>query len=279
MADNLQGMTSSEWNPFHSIKAFKHHLLVMKRNLLSFYYFDIRRQLGMVLAAAIVLYLFFFRREIRKIKHVFFYLFFSFLLFITGYVLILVIPRYMWAAALLMAFMILLICSEFLRKGRTEKLISLAIFLMMIFLIVKRPVKEIFFAQDRGTDLREVVSVIKNPLAQLEKTYSFDKALIHLADTLQTQNIHGNIASQQVKMMHGREDYAAMVLLCYYLKSYFYGLLTDEAARNEGSASLFQHKIDYYFMWKPNAVQDSVMKKFPVIFTDENTGLKIYRLK
>ena len=56
-------------------------------------------------------------------------------------------------------------------------------------------------------------------------------------------------------------------------------MLPEENILKEKDAQLKKYDIDYYFVWKKNAIQDSLTKNYSLAFYDENTNLRIYKLK
>ncbi len=265
---------------FESRKSFTHYLQVIKRNVLSIYYFDFRRQLGSLLIVALLAFFFFIKKPFKKISPMMIYCIFSYLLYASGYAMILVMPRYIWACTILMAIIILMFIELLFEQGKSLYITAICIFFFTIFLMIKRPFKEIFFSEDRNIPNSEIITSVISPLTQLEKTYSFDKSLFSIVDTLSCRlGTHKKTASQCRILFNNRSEYGAMTLLNYYTNNYFYGLLPDDSITNGGERQLKKYNIDYYFVWNPDSLQNKFVKKFQLVYYNEGIHLHVYSVQ
>lgn len=163
--------------PFTSGKDLTMYISVLKRNLLSICYFDFRRQAGFGFFLLLIVYLFLGKRNKTLIEDYFFSLIICLALVYGGYALILVHQRYIWVCTLVMLILSGFMIEALFSKNNFQLYLSRTLFLFLLFIAVKRPVKEILFAGDRSMSAKTLITAAMHPLQTIEETYSVDQDL------------------------------------------------------------------------------------------------------
>ena len=177
------------------------YLEIVKRNLLSIYYFDFSHQTGIIFLFMLLLFVIVNGiRALFKEKWVLVLLLFIVLLY-GGYSLILVHSRYTWINNLLMLIMAVYFIQSISIK-KAFKFIAPVLFLFILLLAVKRPVKEILFSSDSDYPTRWIFNSLKHPVITMRIFYRSDVELHKVIDEVKTKNIlSGNIASLKINGM------------------------------------------------------------------------------
>ena len=249
------------------------YLKIVKRNLLSIYYFDFSHQTGIVFLFLLLLFIIVNGfRELFKEKWVLILLLFIFLLY-GGYSLILVHSRYTWINNLLMLILsVYFIQSIFIKKG--FKFIVSVFFLSVLLLAVKRPVKEILFSTDSDYPALWLFNAMKHPVTTMRIFYRSDIELHNVIEDIKSTNmLSGNVAS--LKMVgKDRDPYTRSLQVAQILKCRYYGQLDDELNFSLQEDELIKMDIDYLITWENTEWGN----KEPIYYSEE-TGTRIYSLK
>jgi hypothetical protein len=175
----------------------------------------------------------------------------SMVIYLGGYVLVLVQPRYLWIIFLVL----LLIGGVWLQKlfslRHFEERAKVVILVCLWILIVTIPSVKLEFGAGQGRDVYD------------------------LAVTLQNLGVSGNIASNpQPGTM---QNYQKTEILSYFIDAKYFG----EPLSRESKAltqELKQHHIDYYLVWSGNQSTTLPQGDFIEIEKESHPELKIFQL-
>ncbi|MBN8702140.1 MAG: hypothetical protein J0M08_03690 [Bacteroidetes bacterium] len=264
------------FDAFSSKAAFKNYFLVVKRNFLSIYYNDFKRQIGMISIVSLFVFFLFIKKPFSKIGFLVGGTLFTIALFYCGYGLVIIEPRYLWINNLLLIVVTTYFISEIIRVSKLGKFIGIIIFCLMLFVVIKRPIKQLIFIEDTSVSLEEFSETIKSPILKLQETYQADKNLFQLIDTLKKRpDLKGRVASQ--KLSKKRNQYASTALISFYLSNPYYGQLSSDFSTAQNTIQLKEYGIDYYYVWDKNS-NSNILNNTTVLFYDRATGLEIHSL-
>lgn len=193
------------------------YLQVVKRNLLTIWYYDFRRQPGMIFLFIVLLALI-FKRNILREKRMLLPLAMICLLYF-GYSAILVHTRYVWLSSWLMFFIVVMIVQE-IKAGVEVK--RWAIFALLLF-TWKRPYKEILFTEDKELSLFQLVMSIRHPLETMEVMYKHDEEWVKDNAELSSYFLKGNLVQLKNSPAHQRDSYTEALRLAYAHRLTFLG--------------------------------------------------------
>ncbi|MBL0104829.1 MAG: hypothetical protein IPP51_14350 [Bacteroidetes bacterium] len=162
--------------PVKPFEEFSFYVKVIKRNLQSIYFTDFRRQTGWLFLIALIL--FFFSRK-KKEERIPFIILLSMLTIAGvyfGYTLILVHECYTWICMILMVPVTLYLFSNVSEKIIPKQLF-LAITLILFFLAIKRPFKQILFTSDSKMSLDLLWKAARSPRITMSIFYKEDRNL------------------------------------------------------------------------------------------------------
>ncbi len=249
------------------------YLKIIKRNLLSIYYFDFSHQAGFLFLFLLFLFLFLkgikelFKERWRMILLIFIFLFYG------GYTLILVHSRYTWINSLLMLILSAYFIQTIFYK-RSLKYISTILFVLIILLSVKRPVKEILFSSDSDYPVHWVFNSLKHPFVTMWIFYRSDIELQRVIKDVKAKKIlKGNIASLKIKGLD-RDPYSRSLQIVQNSGGRYYGQLDNEMEIKLQEDELKKMSIDYLITWKNTKWGNEL----PVYY-NEGVGIKIYFLR
>ena len=251
----------------------KEYLSVVKRNILSIYYFDFRNQVGIFFIA--LFFLFLFRRgfgELMKVRHVSFALIFIILIY-GSYALILVHTRYVWINTWLMLLSSVYFIQETISFQKWKTTTSL-LFYFLLALAIKRPLKEIFFTSDENLPVQWMFHSLKQPLTTLWILYKPDLQLQQDIQEIEKAGIlKGNVASLKVNSSE-RDPYTNSLRIARENHCRYFGQLDYGLSEEKQLMELQKFKIDFlltsgYKEWGLTS---------PVYFNPE-TGIRIYKVK
>ena len=152
------------------------YLEIVKRNLLTIYYFDFSHQIGIIFLLMLLLFIItkggnaFFKE-----RWILFFMLFIILLY-GGYSLILVHSRYTWINNLLMLILTVYFIECIFNKKTLKGISTMAIFFILL-LSVKRPIKEILFSSDSNFPVFWIFNSLKQPFYTMKIFYRTDYEL------------------------------------------------------------------------------------------------------
>lgn len=182
----------------------------------------------------------------RASKNKLIYLITTILLYLGGYSLVLIEPRYLWLVNILLLIMGVYLLNLLFKIGSLKSHIKniLLIFLILSFII--NPVNALIMNVDVGKD-----------------SYTLSEALNHY-------NIHGNLASN--------DDWRVSDYIAYYTRSKYYGQTRNESY-NDLKKELKSNNIDYYLVWGNSNENNDLSHDFKEVTNGTINLLRIYSLK
>jgi hypothetical protein len=100
-----------------------------------------------------------------------------------------------------------------------------------------------------------------------------------LADSLsKNPALHGRVASYNNSFDAERESYPLTLIECLKQKNIYFGQLNDSIISREGLKPLRDEGVGFYYVWTHNQLNDSLVKELPLLFEDEKTRLRIYKI-
>lgn len=245
---------------------------VIKRNILSVYYFDFRNQAGIILILLVILLA--FAGKIKKVlfpKWVLVFILFILMIY-AGYSLILVHQRYIWINTFLITTLIIYFIDE-LMTGK-KLLYTRKIFVaMVILLVIKRPVKEILFSADRQMPVHWLYTAVMHPLETMRITYRTDNELQKAIDEVEKKKlISGNIASLK-SLGDDRSLYTSSMRVAQRNNCMYFGQLDETLLTQQQRDTLIFHDVRYLITWK-NMEWGSQLP----LYYNTDSGMRIYNV-
>lgn len=260
--------------PFSVTEDFKIYKGVLKRNLLTVYYFDFRRQAGFMFIVLLVVFLFNSKRK-KIITDDFFFSLLCTLVFIYGgYSLILVHTRYIWVCTMIMLLLSAWILEEFHFKSKTiQAVVRVLVVIVLTGLTLKRPIKELLFAADNETSPAVLINAMLNPLETMSSTYSWDKHFYKTKKELKSLIRPGsNIVSIKNKKSE-RDLYTQSSMLALTSNSKYLGQVNSEREFFPGMYGA--DKTDYLVVYTEEDHPDST--HWQKEYNNEKLPIYIYR--
>jgi hypothetical protein len=249
---------------------------ILYNNILVYYYYQFRRQIGWVFISAVILALLFHWRKF--VNRYILLLVFSIMVFPAGYLLLHFIGRYIFITTVLMALVITYISNVFWKNGR--RALSLLLFIPLCFLLIKRPVKQLLWAKDEDKSISELFNSILHSTAVLHHTYDLDNRAFVIKDSLiKRTDLEGTVASYASGYDALRESYPRTMIQNHYLRNKYYGQLSEDMIRDSGIQHLQKNKVDFYYTWSGSPANDSMVKTMEVMFEDTIAGMRIHKVK
>jgi hypothetical protein len=263
----MQSVRLTQTHPFVVKEDASHLVEVIRRNILAIWYFDFRRQVGMLFLITLIVMILFRRNAIHWNTPTIFYALSTTVSVYAGYALILFHARYSWMCTWLMVLTISCLLVPFIQKASPYLRSLLRGLLMFVALLaVKRPVKEILFSDDRERTSYELLSAFSAPFKTMEQTYAEDKLLYANADSL--SRLDGPMASRYSDELN-RPRYFSSLLIAQSCGQPYYGQLNDRV--NHALMTLKQVNIRYFLVFDGEA--DSCFGKPPVYALN---GIKVF---
>jgi hypothetical protein len=247
----------------------------VRANWLTFYYYQYKRQIGFLFLISLVAGIFLLRK--KMLQRELLLLIITTIVFPLGYFPILIASRYIWIVTIVMALAIFFIATNHFESKK--KMEGWILIVLCCVLLVKRPLKELLFAEDKDKSFSEILSGITHPAKTLSVTYNIDKDAFVLADSLsKNPALRGRVASFNNSFDAERESYPLTLIECLKQKNIYFGQLNDSIISREGLKPLSDEGVDFYYVWTHNSVNDSLVKELPLLFEDKKTGLRIYKV-
>lgn len=258
----MQALTLTPLQGFNNYEDRQYRWRVMERNILSIWYFDFRRQLGLIVLLFLV-FVFIVRKEALSVSdpQLFYPAAFISLTYL-GYALILYHARYSWICTPLFLLLITRISDKLIHSEKKSIRVPVLLFFSAAILItMKRPVKELLLEKDKDVSAASLVASISRPLATMDSTYSPDKAIAVTAEVL--RKLDGSFASRYSDVWE-RPPYYACLAVAERSGQRYFGQLDDT---QPGALDSLRHfGVSYFLVWN-NSV-DSCFGRAPVIKTE-----------
>jgi hypothetical protein len=264
------------WSPFDNFSSFKHYMNIILYNWLSFYYFVISRNIGLVFLLTLALYFVSMRHAANKLPSAF-HLSLGFMLILAGgYSLVFFMPRYLWLCYILMPLMIIQLLEKIIQEKKLLRWPAWCFIAITFFLLVKKPVKEILFRKDTSKTGAALVSAITHPFATLHASYQKSMQLPVLISKIKAAGATGGNVAGISTTEPAHYSYTQSLLLCMYLDQPFFGEVKPPVIQNDILRQLRHYNIHYLYAWEP------VYEGIPggkSILSDPVTGFSIIQLE
>jgi hypothetical protein len=242
----------------HNVSS-EHFISLVKRNLEAIYYFDFRKQAGMIFLIILLASLFIGGAWKNDKKHLFIFLTCYLALYLL-YVVILVHTRYIW----LNIYLLFLIAAVLAQR---MKALGVVLFILLTLLVFKKAFKEIVLKEDRQISAATMLDVFVHPASYLDESYSEENKVYNTVQA--TKNLftpNSNIALlNNSKARENIYPYTALFALYDDLKLEGF---TDNIS------SLKKFDVKYYFIWNDAVPPDQTK----IIYEDKDLDLKIYSI-
>ena len=262
-------------SPFSSAADFNKYVDVLKRNLLTIYYFDFHRQAGFIFFLIVIVFLFSSMRRKLYSDDYLFSLFLSVLLIYIGYSLILVHTRYIWTCSLLMLVLSAYMLQELSTRSKLQSSFAWGVLIIFLLLAVKRPLKELLFSEDKDISTALLVRSLLHPVQTITASFKPDRKLYEAR--MQIAGVTGS-GTRIASIRSGntiRDGYTQGSLLALESGSAYYGQVTDTTALRE---TLSQFGIDYVVSFTPESnLTDSLSWK--EVYAEPTIPITVYSLK
>ncbi|HNS12070.1 MAG TPA: hypothetical protein PKM97_05610 [Bacteroidia bacterium] len=264
--------------PFGSDADFSYYLQIVKRNLLSIWYYDFKNQSGVFFLISLLLYTFFKPKSSRIIDWKFIFLVSVILLFYIGYGLILVHTRYVWFCTWLMILLTVRLWEGILVNKLFQNRLWKVAVILLIVLAVKRPVKEILFSKDFDVPVLWIGKGITHPFETMRITYLHETHLIKTIKKLKlVPGVHGKLASLN-SLKPSRDIYSSSCFITHELNSKYFGPLDQNLSVEEMKLQLMKYEIRYFIVWNHDNWRASNEEWVRPVYFNPDLGLTIYGL-
>jgi hypothetical protein len=247
---------------------------IFRRNILSIYYLDFRRQTGILFLLMLAIII------LKKKSQIFFqkWLFISLVsifCFYIGYSFILVHSRYVWINTWLMLLMTSFFISQIL-TNKYARALSLA---LLVLLALKRPVKEILFIKDIDTNAITLLSAFTQPIKIFQDTYGADLAIQNFTEEIKKRHIRSAYVYSTGNPVFPRDGYAVSNRIAQSMESVYLGKLESDLPLTpveNAAISTSKFMIDFGNVKSDTA---SFEKFFLPVLSDNMYGISLYWLK
>lgn len=255
-----------------------YYLQVIKRNLLSIWYYDFRNQAGILFAGILLIFLVSGKaRAFREQAHMLMLLLVVFI-FYGAYSLILVHTRYVWICTGLMILLSAWMLDSSGTKSEWKKKFAWLLFIFMILLSVKRPLKEILFSKDYDVPLLWFRNAIFHPFDTLKITYRADKHLHAASKELKKfPELSGRLASLMSDDAD-RHGYSASLFIASQTGAVYYGPVKNDLPSDSVKAELFRHGISAFLVWNKDRWSAGKEDWVQLFYEDDDSGLSVFRI-
>ncbi len=244
------GSTIVQWSPFSSLSNFQYQLNLIWDNTLKIV--SILYNFSYLSLLIILIYIIMCIQPPRKLitKNEIIYPLITILLVAGGYVIVVVVPRYIWIINVILILMggylvNLLFNTTFFRKLKFKNYIKIGILLIFAFLFITMPINNLVQNIHTG-----------------ENNYKLSKTLTN------QYGIHGTVATNNRLI--------EMYYLNYYMNNTFYGQLQNNNS-SQLRSELEKYGVNYYFVWD-SSNQPSNMSGYNEITKNKIKNLKVYSL-
>ncbi|MFM7216592.1 MAG: hypothetical protein ACKO1U_01085 [Bacteroidota bacterium] len=261
----LQSAPQSELKPFRIRDDFQRWLQNTRRNFLSIWYFDFKRQAGMMFLLLLSLS-FLFRLTPSWRDPIFLYPMLAVLLIYIGYGFILYHARYSWACN----YLLLLVGAAMAGRSQAGSRWMRIAFAVMVLLAIKRPLKEILYSYDKDVSAYRLMYDSFHFRKTLSETYRDDFRVFRASASLDC--LDGPFASR-FTAENERPRYFSSLLLADRFRQRYFGQVDD---RRDGSMSELKNAgVRYLVIWDSGSDVD--LPGASLACSAE--GMTVYRLK
>jgi hypothetical protein len=249
------------------------YILIVKRNLLSVYYFDFRNQVGIVFL--LLLLIFIFKKGIQLVlsDRVLFISLLMIVLIYGGYSLVLFHTRYAWINTWLMVLFSAYFIQELL-SSKKMRAWGIIFFFFVVALAIKRPLKEILFTSDKEVPAHWIFHAATHPFTTLWIYYKPDYDLENFIRNLDKEKFQGIKMASLKSQSQERDSYTSALRIMRGLGGKYFGQLDDKLTIDEQKSELQKLNIQYLVTWR----NTSWGIEHPVLI-DAVSGIQVFSLK
>lgn len=246
-----------------NVKTTSHYTIdKYRRNILSIYYYDFRRQIGLIFILLLSMFIYRKGKELVNDKW-FFVLITTIMLVYFGYSLILVHARYLWINTILM----LLLSTVFIHQLINNRYFKSAVLAALFIIAVKRPLKEIFFIHDKDYPVSQLMHALTNPFVTLNETYGIDNEIQKsIAAFRKIRLPESNFASLK-SAGFSRDGYATSLRITGSMDAVYFG---EIKYGSDYLSQLTRSNVDYLITF------ENVSEMTP-LFKQSDSGIRIYK--
>jgi len=269
-------LTVTPLHPLSVAADMKLYREVLKRNLLTIYYFDFRRQTGIVFFILLVAFLFSRKRKKILTDDYLFSLFFAILIVYSGFALILVHTRYVWICTILMLLLTCRLLEELLWQSKSQKLIAKILFVCFVLLSIKRPVKEILFSGDNEMSASVLFNSIIHPVETMGMTYAPDVQLRDVTRRMKPLVRPGASIVSIIDSNTMRDGYTKASLFALGTNAKYLGQVSEDDPVLQDQSMKFNFDYLIYF---PAKIQLPDTIHWSLLFSSRGFPMNIYSRK
>lgn len=189
-----------------------------------------------------------FKLKINKAsKNKLIYLITTIILYLGGYSLVLIEPRYLWLVNILLLIMGVYLLNLLFEIGFLKSTVKNILLVFLILSFVVNPINALILNLDIGKD-----------------SYT-------LSEALKCCNVHGNLASN--------DEWRVSDYLAYYTSSKYYGQTKQNESYNDLKKELNDNNIDYYLVWGYPKENSNLSRDFKEVTNGNIDQLRIYAVK
>jgi len=243
-------MESKTWSPLESKSNAAHFLHIVSFNWVSFYYFMISRNTGMLFLITLLIYFIFIRKPFSRMTMPVKLLLVWMIIFTSGYSLVFFMPRYIWICNILMILVMITLWKQLVAEKKYLRLLGAVFLCLAFFLEIKKPMKELLFRHDAPMHMQELVSGFIHPVSALKTSYAGSMQLPLIIRRIKSLELPPGNAAGIAADDPVRFSYTQSLLLCMYTGMPFYGELPVNLQQPALIKALRQHQIRYLYTWQ-----------------------------
>ena len=234
------------WSALSSWDNFKYQIKSILSNVVNMIsIFEVASIFAVIIFIAGIITVFRLKPN-KTSKNKLIYLITTILLYLGGYSLVLIEPRYLWLVNILVLIMGVYLLNLLFEIGSLNSNIKN---ILLIFLII---------------------SFVINPVNALILNLNIGKDSYTLSESLEQCKIHGNLASN--------DEWRVTDYISYYISSKYYGQTKNESY-SDLKKELKNNDIDYYFVWGDSNENNNLSHDFKEVTNGTFNLLKVYSIK
>ena len=264
-------------HPFSSRADFITYRQVLKRNFLSVYYFDFRRQTGTFFFILLIAFLIFGKQKKFFTDDYFFSLFLTIILVYAGYSMILVHLRYVWICSLLMLLVSVWFIEELPTGNKNLQFpVKFVLVILVVLIAIKRPIKEILYSSDKDVDIPALIISLSDPFKAIRQTYEYDAKLNAARAGVKGKINAGSRIASLINTTGERDGYTQASLMALYSNAYYLGQVSGSEPTLPQQLKKFN--VDYLISFSRNtSLSDTLQGQ--LIYTNGDLPVEVYSLK
>ncbi|MEL7669949.1 hypothetical protein [Methanobacterium sp.] len=233
------------WNALESWDNFKHQITLILNNIIKIIsIFEVASLFSIIIFITSIIMIFRLRLN-NTSKNKLIYLITTILLYLGGYSLVLIEPRYLWPVNILLLIMGVYLLNLLFEIGYLKSTIKNILLAFLILSFVVNPINALILNLDIGKD-----------------SYTLSEVLKHC-------NVQGNLASN--------DEWRVSDYIAYYTSSKYYGQTKNESY-NDLKKELKDNDIDYYLVWGNPNENINLSRDFKEVTNGTFNLLRVYSI-